>query len=177
MISGIPYDMTVFWLQNNSKQNYIFIRSSSKDKNIYPSNYEYSSVRAVLNGLSYISHYGNKAIDSYKIDSYEIKFKDNGFLQNAFSSEGQNLIETTYVYNDSESMRYYPNTKVADGEESGTIDLRCNNTNDKIFLLSVNDLIKFKENTKYRSERSSSDLAKKQAIYILKKPIFHGRLI
>lgn len=165
LISGIPYDMTVFWLQNNSKQNYIFIRSSSKDKNIYPSNYEYSSVRAVLNGLSYISHYGNKAIDSYKIDSYEIKFKDNGFLQNAFSSEGQNLIETTYVYNDSESMRYYPNTKVADGEESGTIDLRCNNTNDKIFLLSVNDLIKFKENTKYRSERSSSDLAKASYLY------------
>ena len=165
LISGIPYDMTIYWLKDNSKNNYIFKRSSSKDKNIYPSNYEYSSVRAVLNGLSYISHYGNTLIDSYKIDSYEIKFKDNGFLQNAFSSEGQNLIATTYVYNGSESMRYYSGTKVADGEESETIDLRCNDTNDKIFLLSKNDLIKFKEKTKYSDDRSSSDLAKASHLY------------
>lgn len=165
LISGIHYDMTIYWLRDNSKNNFVFKRSSSKDKNIYPSNYEYSFVRAVLNGLSYISHYGNTLIDSYKIDSYEIKFKDNGFLQNAFSSEGQNLIATTYVYNGSESMRYYSGTKVADGEESETIDLRCNDTNDKIFLLSKNDLIKFKEKTKYSDDRSSSDLAKASNLY------------
>ena len=165
LISGIHYDMTIYWLRDNSENNFVFKRSSSKDKNIYPSNYEYSFVRAVLNGLSYISHYGNTLIDSYKIDSYEIKFKDNGFLQNAFSSEGQNLIATTYVYNGSESMRYYSGTKVADGEESETIDLRCNDTNDKIFLLSKNDLIKFKEKTKYSDDRSSSDLAKASNLY------------
>ena len=157
LISGIPYDMTHYWLQDYSEKNYIFKRSFSKDKNIYPSNYEYSSVRAVLNGLSYISHYGNQEINSYKINSYEIKFKGNGFLQNAFSFEGQNLIETTYVYNDSNSMRY---GKVADGEEEGTIDLRCNNTNDKIFLLSAKELIQFKKYTKYNSNRSASDLAR-----------------
>ncbi len=165
LISGIPYDMTLFWLQDYNSKNYKHIRSSAKDKNIYSSNYEYSSVRAVLNGLSYISHYGNQEINSYKINSYEIKFKDNGFLQNAFSFDGQNLIETTYVYNDSNSMRYNSSDKVADGEEEGTIDLRCNNTNDKIFLLSVKELIQFKEYTKYKFNRSASDLAKASYLY------------
>lgn len=140
LISGIPYDMTHYWLQDYTEKNYIFKRSSSKDKNIYPSNYEYSSVRAVLNGLSYISHYGNQEINSYKINSDEIKFKDNGFLQNAFSFEGQNLIETTYIKNDSDSMKYYPLDDVADGKQDGTIDLRCNDTQDKIFILSLSEL-------------------------------------
>lgn len=173
LISGIPYDMTLYWLQDYNSKNYKHIRSSAKDKNIYSSNYEYSSVRAVLNGLSYISHYGNQEINSYKINSDEIKFKDNGFLQNAFSSEGQNLIETTYVYNDSDSMRKYQNEKVADGEEEGTIDLRCNNTNDKIFLLSKKELYQFKKYTKYQFNRSASDLAK--ASYLYSQQVYFSR--
>ena len=161
LLASIPYDPTFRygWVENHTDSNYYFLRSSDKDVNIYPSDYEYSFIRAVLNGLSYISHNGNKAIDSYKIGSYEIKFKDNGFLQNAFSSEGQNLIKTTYVYNNSDSMRQSPTDKVADGEEEGTIDLRCNNTNDKIFLLSVSECILFLGSQRpYRYY--SSDLAR-----------------
>lgn len=161
LVAGIPYNPTFRygWVEDHSDSNYYFLRSSDKDKSIYPPNYEYSFIRAVLNGLSYISHYGNQVLDSYKVGSYEIKFKGNGFLQNAFSSEGQNLIETTYVYNTSDSMRQSPTDKVADGEEKGTIDLRCNNTNDKIFLLSVSECIFFLGSKKpYRYY--SSDLAR-----------------
>lgn len=142
LVAGIPYNPTFRygWVEDHSDSNYYFLRSSDKDKSIYPPNYEYSFIRAVLNGLSYISHYGNQTIYSYKVGSYEINFKDNGFLQNAFSSEGQNLIETTYVKNDSDSMKYYPGNSVADGKANDTIDLRCNDTQDKIFILSVSEL-------------------------------------
>lgn len=142
LVAGIPYDPTFRygWVEDHSDSNYYFLRSSDKDKSIYPPNYEYSFIRAVLNGLSYISHYGNQTIYSYKVGSYEINFKNNGFLQNAFSSKGQNLIETTYVKNDSDSMKYYPLDNVADGKQDGTIDLRCNDTQDKIFILSVSEL-------------------------------------
>lgn len=143
LVAGIPYNPTFCygWVEDHSDSIYYFLRSSDKDKNIYPPNYEYSFIRAVLNGLSYISHYGNQVLDSYKVGSYEIKFKGNGFLQNAFSSKGQNLIETTYVKNDSDSMKYWQNdTNVADGKKGGTIDLRCNDTQDKIFILSVSEL-------------------------------------
>ena len=147
LVAGIPYDPTYRygWLEDHSDSNYYFLRSSDKDKSIYPSNYEYSFIRAVLNGLSYISHYGNQKIYSYKVGSYEINFKNNGFLQNAFSSKGQNLIETTYVKNDSDSMKYYPLDNVADGKQDGTVDLRCNDTQDKIFVLSVSELNLIKE--------------------------------
>lgn len=140
LVAGIPFDITFDYLYDYDSKGYKLFRFHGNDDNIYPSNYEYSFIRAVLNGLSYISHYGNQTIDSYKVGSYEINFKNNGFLQNAFSSKGQNLIETTYVKNDSDSMKYYPLDNVADGKQDGIIDLRCNDTQDKIFILSVSEL-------------------------------------
>lgn len=135
LVSNIPYNPTYKYFVDYSSNgiNYKVLRSYGNDKDIYPSDYEYSFVRAVLNGLSYISHYENQEIDSYKVASVEIKFKDNGFLQNAFSLTGQNLIETTYVKNDSSSVPDF-----ALGEEGKF--MTCNNTNDKIFVLSYMEI-------------------------------------
>lgn len=135
LVSNIPYNPTYKYSVDYSSNgiNYKVLRSYGNDKDIYPSDYEYSFVRAVLNGLSYISHYENQEIDSYKVASVEIKFKDNGFLQNAFSLTGQNLIETTYVKNDSSSVPDF-----AFGEEDKF--MTCNNTNDKIFVLSYMEI-------------------------------------
>lgn len=135
LVSNIPYNPTYKYFVDYSSNgiNYKVLRSYGNDKDIYPSDYEYSFVRAVLNGLSYISHFENQEIDSYKVASVEIKFKDNGFLQNAFSLTGQNLIETTYVKNDSSSVPDF-----SFGEESKF--MTCNNTNDKIFVLSYMEI-------------------------------------
>ena len=100
------------------------------DNEIQPSDYEYSLVRAWLNGLSYERNPDRDSSGIYiKHDNSELEGK--GFLQSAFDSAGQNLIEETEVSN-----------KWADSEKVGTTyrspmwDLREFTTKDKIFLLS-----------------------------------------
>ncbi len=77
---------------------------------IQPSNYQYSDIRAWLNGYAFIN--GNTS---------ETSWQENGFLQKAFSLKEQNYIETTIVDN---SFSKYG------GDD----------TNDKIFLLSFSDV-------------------------------------
>ena len=88
---------------------------------INANNYEYSRIRAYLNGDCYYSNvYGNAELTN---TYYEI-----GFLQTAFTSEMQNNIADTVVDNSAAST--FP-----DGE-TGTNDDACSDTTDKIFLLS-----------------------------------------
>nr|MCR4714787.1 formylglycine-generating enzyme family protein [Treponemataceae bacterium] len=79
---------------------------------VYPNNYMHSRVRAYLNGLSY---------NKQGTDSSE--FMGSGFLQTAFAGSLQDDIATTTVDNSLESA-------------GGTYDFSCDNTSDKIFLLS-----------------------------------------
>ena len=83
-----------------------------ESEKIYPNNYKYSTVRAYLNG-------------SYEDGDPQTKeYAGNGFLQTAFTSSAQNLISTTTVDNSLTSTGDSTNTCV------------CENTDDKIFLLS-----------------------------------------
>ena len=84
---------------------------------VKPNNYRYSTARVWLNG---IFESGDKSINDYK---------DRGFLQTAFTSDAQSKIVVTEVDNGEAST-------VAMEETVKSNPNICDNTNDKIFLLS-----------------------------------------
>lgn len=96
---------------------------------IYPNNYEYSEVRAYLNGLVF-----NKS------GSNSNEWVDNGFLQFAFTSEEQSEIAITTVINNARSTNPDNN---ANQWNNGINDYASEiPTSDKIFLLSEQEATK-----------------------------------
>ena len=95
---------------------------------IYPNNYEYSNIRAWLNGYNGIS---------YNVEDYTNK----GFYDIAFTEEEKQLINTTLVDNSLSSTSDLNNSNI------------CNNTNDKVYLLSRSDTL----NTYYGFSSSYSE--------------------
>lgn len=98
---------------------------------IYNNNYKYSSIRAWLNGK-----YEDGDIHKYTDDIPDVfppvfndepdpvnYYENNGFLQTAFTSAAQQIIKTTVVQNEDVNNRY-----------------ACENTKDKVFLLSKNEI-------------------------------------
>ncbi|MBQ8749901.1 MAG: hypothetical protein IJZ29_05495, partial [Clostridia bacterium] len=101
------------------RPNIPFYTSSSdrtvNSATVYANNYEYSTIRAYLNNLN-----GS----SYSVADYS----SNGFLNSAFTTEEQELICTTTVDNSASTTSNDAN-KYA-----------CANTEDKVFLLSYQDV-------------------------------------
>ena len=97
-------------------------------KTVYPNNYEHSKIRAYLNGLSYAV----KATDSDE-QTTDSTYNGIGFLQTAFTSSAQSLIATTTVDNSAASTNPASNAREWNSE---TNDYACEDTSDKIFLLS-----------------------------------------
>ena len=91
-------------------------------KKVYSNNYEHSKIRAYLNGISYI-----------KVSTTNNDYVDKGFLQKAFNTELQSKIVTTLVKNDLDSANDIG------GHCSISENYICNNTSDKIFLLSIKE--------------------------------------
>lgn len=102
------------------------------DGKIYANNYQYSKLRAFLNGYTYPDLSWND------VETYNGK----GFLQNAFTDSAQAKIITIDVEND----RSTGSVITSDGAckpANGTykpIDYTCETTNDKVFVLSMYDL-------------------------------------
>ena len=95
---------------------------------IYANNYKYSNIRAFLNGTA------NQFVkDGGTSNGYTIDWSDKGFLQTAFTSTAQNLIATTTVDNSEASTNPASNSSQWNG---GTNTYACDDTSDKIFLLS-----------------------------------------
>lgn len=100
-----------------------YSRSFGEDSYIYSNNYKYSQIRAFLNGTTYLDSSSEPA------DYHSNK----GFLQSAFTSSAQMLIENSTVDNSGEST--------TDAERNLQISYAsCSNTIDKIFLLSENEV-------------------------------------
>ena len=93
---------------------------------IYDNNYKYSYVRAYLNGLD---TYGTSGTVNANTSKYY--YKDKGLLQQAFTTDQLKLINETTVNNAKETT-----STDSDGNNKYT----CENTTDKIFLLSYQDL-------------------------------------
>ena len=95
---------------------------SINGKTIYPNNYKHSQIRAYLNGLT------------YQAKSNEVtNWNNKGFLQTAFTQSAQALIEETDVDNSPETTGY--------SESTYATKYACENTTDKIFLLSESEVI------------------------------------
>ncbi|MCR4900527.1 MAG: DUF6273 domain-containing protein [Treponema sp.] len=108
-------------------------------KTVFANNYEYSRVRAYLNGYKYIQNTDNGTEITEKTT-----FLNNGFFQKAFTLTAQSKIQDTTVINNN--------------SEYGVC--ASNNTTDKIFLLSVSEL----KNTNYGfANNDSGDQARKRA--------------
>ena len=90
-------------------------------KKVYANNYRYSTIRAYLNG-KYESD-----------DTQSTDYKNKGFLQTAFTGTAQAMIADTEVDNSKEttgsSTSYY------------ATEYACENTTDKIFLLSLMEAV------------------------------------
>lgn len=102
--------------------SYYNTRTVGSDTNIYPNNYKYSQIRAYLNGLDY--YYDQSSTSTVKKTDYTGK----GFLQTAFTAIAQSKIAETVVDNSKETTGYSESTYAA--------TYACENTTDKIFLLS-----------------------------------------
>lgn len=106
------------------------------DITVTNSNYEYSQIRAFLNSYEYLDF--NSKING--------EYVGNGFIDRAFSKEAQKLIVTMNIDNSHDSLCEYDSV-IHPGEHG------CNNTNDKIFLLSKSELT----NPKYGYVETISD--------------------
>ena len=94
-------------------------------KTIYPNNYKYSNVRAYLNSINnqYVTEGGTAT-------EYDIDWTDAGFLTSAFNDEEKSRIKETVVDNSAAST------------DHSTNDYACENTVDKIYLLSFAEATK-----------------------------------
>ena len=95
-------------------------------KPVYANNWQYSTIRAWLNGLDVV-----KSDDAQENDT---TYTDKGFLQTAFTADAQSLIAATSVDNSAASTNPASNPKQW---EEGKNPFASNTpTTDKVFLLS-----------------------------------------
>ncbi len=122
---------------------------------VYPNNYKYSTIRAWLNG-------------SYETDDTQEKnYEGKGFLQTAFTEKARDQIADTEVDNSPQS------TSDGTGPLSYAMQYACEDTKDKIFLLSEQEATKaeygFAEYDKYGKGntriRVNTDYAKATGAY------------
>ena len=134
LTSNIPFYAT-------SSSNSIVERTID-GKTIYGNNYKHSTIRAYLNGLSYVKKESPNAAQTT-----DNQFLNKGFLQTAFTKSAQALILAKTVDNSIFSVSaVHPTREIA--EESAKNDPKfwgntclCEDTTDKIFLLSKRELL------------------------------------
>ena len=118
LTANVPY------YDYNSSSNKRTVGSETK---ISPNNYKYSQIRAYLNGLDY--YYDTSSTET----TIKTDYTGKGFLQTAFTQDAQALIAETVVDNRKETTGY--------SESTYAVKYACENTTDKIFLLSESEVI------------------------------------
>ena len=118
-------------LVNCAYYDYYYVSRTISGNTVYPNNYEHSRIRAYLNGLTYQK---KETDDAEQVENSE--FYENGFLQTAFSSREIDLIATVTVDNSARSTNTDENAAQWNGGEN---QYACNDTEDKVFLLSVQE--------------------------------------
>ena len=110
LVSDVILDQSVFYEDWRDR--------SINKYTVYPNNYEYSNIRAWLNG--------------YDGSTYNVKnYKSKGFIDIAFTEEERKFINETLVDNSSSTTK------------TETNKYACNNTLDKVYLLSYQDVYKY----------------------------------
>ena len=117
LTGGVPYYVSTD-TREITKEKETGTETETETVTVYPNNWQYSTIRAWLNG-----RYEEK-------DSQLKTYTDKGFLQTAFTESAQTLIELTTVDNTAAS------TTDAGSNLPPATDYACANTTDKVFLLS-----------------------------------------
>ena len=128
---------------------------------VYPNNYEHSSIRAFLNGQTYL--YRSEQINA--VETVSDYYFDKGFLQIAFTEDEKSSIAMTVVDNGARSTLpdnpgAWTSYEKTNGLEKNNL-YSCSNTDDKIFLLSMQEITKSDFGF---GETDSADPAKHRAI-------------
>ena len=134
-------NITFYTSESNRKVN---------GKTIYANNYEYSTIRAWLNGYNGLG-YSVADFSSFMAGDYQ----NNGFLNQAFTKTEQSLILKTTLDNSASTTGDASNKYV------------CNDTNDKVWLLSYKEALN--ANYGFKTLASNYDTAKR------KKPTDYAR--
>lgn len=92
---------------------------------IFANNYKYSNIRAYLNGTK-----NQFVTDGETGTEFDVDWTNKGFLQTAFTTSEQSLIADTVVDNSADS------TTDSGNNLAKATGFACDNTEDKIFLLS-----------------------------------------
>lgn len=120
------------------------LRREYGGKTIQYNNYKYSTIRAFLLG-----NYESDDVNHYKYDEpgdySKEEYNNNGFLQRAFSGLGDGIIKDVTVKNDITSAIPTNGTRNVSGPDGSNINSNlandvCENTVDKVFLLSSEEL-------------------------------------
>ncbi len=119
-------------MSNVAFYDYSNITRKLDDKAVYPNNYKHSKIRAYLNGLSYVV----KEKESAEQTVNEV-YLNKGFLQKAFTSRAQKLISLSVVENEPVSANPSSDENLWN---EGKNMFACENTKDKIFLLSEKEV-------------------------------------
>jgi hypothetical protein len=120
-------------LANVAYYPYYNVNRTIGSKTVYPDNYKESRIRAYLNGLSY----EEKSSDTSE-QTENTAFSGKGFLQTAFTETAQASITTTAVDNSAASATDADSTTTGVNGD-GTNQYACDNTSDKIYLLSLKE--------------------------------------
>lgn len=108
------------------------------DATIYPNNYKYFNIRSYLNGKQ-----NQFVLDGGTATQADIDWTGKGFIDIAFTNEAEILIDETKVDNSSDST--FPEEEYGDLSN----DYACENTKDKIFLLSARELNNYSDSGLY----------------------------
>ncbi len=110
---------------------------------IFDNNYKYSNIRAWLNGYNG---------EQYGVDNYENK----GFINLAFTKDEQKIIKDTFIDNSKETTGLISNQYV------------CENTTDKIYLLSYKDVTSIDYNKELRQAKTSDYTRVKDCLIVIR---------
>src|SRR5574344_373605 len=125
---------------------------------IFPNNYKYSNIRAFLNGTK-----NQYELDGNTPQTDDVDWSGKGFLQRAFTSTAQSLIKTTTV----------DNSAAATSDAAGTLgksssDYCCDDTEDKIYLLSQHEATDSTYGDRKSTRLNSSHQIISYAVFCLK---------
>ena len=115
---------------------------------VYANNYEYSTIRAWLNGYNG-SAYGVEDYSDFTVGSY----LNNSFLDQAFTRAESDLILTTEIDNSAETTSATSNPYI------------CNNTSDKVWLLSYQEVKNSNVLTYLIRRKKTTDFARVNSAY------------
>ena len=119
---------------NSYYSTYLFRKINGKE--IYPTNYKESRIRAYLNGISYTIFDKSKEEPTQILNN---EYENKGFLQTAFSVDAQSLIKVSTIDNSYVSNIHYPCERIYPWN-TGRDDYWCEDTYDKVFLLSEKEI-------------------------------------